>query len=440
MTTAFDAKHRRAESRWQTIAAQIQILGGLRDYADGVDQVSRLITKVRMLTDTAGYRDVQLELLDDIRSAEEHVRSARRALGHARPPYDIAVEELQISGHAQQFVAWHRRVTQLRGVGDAIAWRMLGYHRGYLGAFAVGRGSGYVVEKAGLGAELRAFEQSWSSGVPAILTAVTRCLRVGDLIELAAGTAPRVREIKSRPARRGGHGAQTARRNKAQATVTGIRQPDIPRIVSCAASIRHHLEVLRQHLPHVVSGGLDLQRLPHADLLLFDTASWFDPGNRAAWQDADQKIGARVRADPAQEWVRVQSFERVDLDDFNAPYAIYPFEPEICAALMFGYLQIWTHLNFSFVMHTLAHRGFSVISTVPMPPGAAMVLVDNHLNKLQVTHAMLGRVIYEALDPESLADLTVAVRDDSTAHLRGSPVGTREEILPAFADESRLWA
>lgn len=86
------------------------------------------------------------------------------------------------------------------------------------------------------------------------------------------------------------------------------------------------------------------------------------------------------------------------------------------------------------------HAG-RVYPWIPLAIGLfSLVLVNGRLNKLPIPHALVGRVIYEALDPESLADLAIAVRYDSAGYLRGSPVGIGEEILPAFADESLLWA
>jgi hypothetical protein len=101
MDSPTDAKHRRAEGRWRTLEAQMGILRGLREYAEGMAQVADLITKVRATDDVSAYHDLQLEVLEDLRGAETRVRVARVALGHSRPPYAISIDELQHNADAR---------------------------------------------------------------------------------------------------------------------------------------------------------------------------------------------------------------------------------------------------------------------------------------------------------------------------------------------------
>jgi len=152
------------------------------------DTVLRLITELRAVSERSEMRTVQEHLLSALVEAErqysEQSRLAKRG-----------------GGDATELLFWRRAVAELRTVGDAIAWRFLGYRRQWILLMGQNQPAGLFLGKQGSDDEWELFNRHWDAGEPTLLTAITAAIRLGDLL-VEEGNVLRVYEVKRNPGRR----------------------------------------------------------------------------------------------------------------------------------------------------------------------------------------------------------------------------------------------
>lgn len=153
--------------------------------------VTDLLTAVRLAKERDDMRDVQTELFGYLSDAESRYAKAQRAYKRREGPLLEA-----------DF--WRRACVQLRTVGDAIAWKFLGYNRKQILLLMRGDHSGHFHGKAGTDVEWALFSEHWDAGEPTLLTGLTMCLRTGDLLVDMGGGTIKIVEAKKQLRHKGG--------------------------------------------------------------------------------------------------------------------------------------------------------------------------------------------------------------------------------------------
>ena len=138
--------------------------------------IEDLLVDVRSAKDRAGLRGAQTDLFGYLLDAEERYGNAQRRYKRG-----------ETDGFEVTF--WRRACVQLRTVGDAIAWKFLGYQRKTILLMRRGEQAGHFHGKAGTDVEWALFNEHWDEGEPTLLTGITTCIRHGDLlVDKGSGT------------------------------------------------------------------------------------------------------------------------------------------------------------------------------------------------------------------------------------------------------------
>jgi hypothetical protein len=179
------------------------------------EKVAELIEELQAAKRLGDLRSLQGKLLEAISSAEEEQRRAkdrkaradlaRKAVmreGRKRGSVKARLEELDRELKALQLeIEVLRRVRhQLRGVGDGLLWKAVGFNRAYAYAVSDAPGDGNVAlsDPEGLKAELWQVERLWETkGALAVMHDLTNYGRIGDLTVVAPGETIKVMEVKS---------------------------------------------------------------------------------------------------------------------------------------------------------------------------------------------------------------------------------------------------
>lgn len=152
-------------------------------HRDVAHALAELLVHLRSSKGVDGLFPVQEHLLKHILEAEELKLLAQkryRQTGKGRLDVDF----------------WHASVSQLRSIGDAIAWRFLGYRRKTVLFLGRNRHAGYLFGKTGTAAEWQACQDYWQRGEPCLLTGLTKSITETDLL-VWQGSDLRLREVKS---------------------------------------------------------------------------------------------------------------------------------------------------------------------------------------------------------------------------------------------------
>lgn len=157
------------------------------------------ISRKRQLNGTALSR-LQMHLIEELlmqEGAVKHYKDALRQFGvdSEERPEDIATDEIKFA-RGQLF--FHRLyASACRAIGDAIAWRSLGYDRAVTRALSE-RQSKHTLASEGTIQELREWSSHFERGTGlAIFNALTNCLSVGDVTVVYHDGSVEIIEVKS---------------------------------------------------------------------------------------------------------------------------------------------------------------------------------------------------------------------------------------------------
>ncbi len=236
---------------------------------------------------------------------------------------------------------------QLRSVGDALAWRVFGFHRAFILALSRNSPPGPMYGKAGLETERERVEQAWKEdGAFALLHDLTNCLRIGDLTVFDDVKSPRTLEIKKNPNKV--RGAQVQRVNAARAAVLHggplpgdnasevLHDLDVP--------LRTHLDLLREATERAASDGIHATEVPGGRaLLVVDQYGCVQNGllPHKLVEPASGAFEAALRrariGDHRENNIHATTLDNTARDPLRVPWANYPLHPVICARLIGDY-------------------------------------------------------------------------------------------------------
>lgn len=302
----------------------------------------------------------QRDLLGRLLEAEKDRREFKRAadrVGKGKAPHAQAPEP-QSGRDLADVATWRfeqdvcaRLARQLRSVGDALAWRVFGFHRPFIIALCRNDPPGPMHGKVGLQAELDRVERAFKEdGSFALLHDLTNCLRIGDVTVWDAAGVPRTEEIKTNP--RAHKTAQLRRINQAMAAVLDggplpgnnsaelLHDLDLP--------LRTHLDLLRSALDHAATEGIHATTVPGSRILyVVDqygcahqglTSARFNQRLQEAVGTALQRAG--IAAGRENSNIHATSMDSTAQDPLRVPWGNYPLHPVLCARLIGDYTTV----------------------------------------------------------------------------------------------------
>jgi hypothetical protein len=405
--------------------------------------IADLIRELRAIVDDEGRNDFQRELFKQIYDVEQARHEAKRQaklaskgkpVGHSDMGLEWAVEEL----------LWARIARQLRSVGDAMAWKLLAYNRRAILALSHNDPAGPMYGKAGLGYELGAVDEAWKNDRQfALLHDVTNCLRIGD-ITYFTGDGPRIAEVKARPPS-GSRARQQLRRAQEAVDVANgaallggtVRVLDTPRpLVTLLAQVGPALAA-------AVEQGMVAERIADRQAVhVFTVAAAAGDITTAEIESRIQQLTSDAFAlagldRPGQHHLQGHRIDLLDKGVHNAPYTIFPWPPEIVAALTTDRMGYRHTVAYDRLAERFEHNGMRSTCLLPedgSDRGLDLARIQDPVTKLRVRLdvGILDRLLYEFIDLDCLVD---AVAEQ----IRGeAEVG--EEILTTFVGEADVWA
>lgn len=392
------------------------------------DTITRLIGELRDVTDISQLRSVQMHLLEALVEAErlygEQSRLAKRGEGD---PIDL--------------IFWRRAVSQLRTIGDGIAWRFLGYRRQWIFLMGQNEPPGMWSDKAGANAEWDLFNRHWDAGEPTLLTGLTACIRLGDLL-VASETQLMVYEVKTDPKRFGGKQRRALEQLVRQVNAEPrISKPDGDTwILESEVSFSSYWSLASDELRRATNGGLATWVPTPGVALLITVGRYTDMRSpeavaerlAAAQAEAAEKMGEVTRRIVTHTHIRPWSVARA------APPTIYPIDAELAALIVSGEMLMTIEVSVDQLVERLAAEGLR----------AEIVLPEEH-SSLTSTDGVLrweardgGRGLLHAGVMNELAldltDLSAWARAVATAP--SAPSGRRWGTYLCMADEGKIWA
>lgn len=164
-----------------------------------------LIAGIRATSSRDDLRDVQADLVGWLAEAERRYTDANVAMKRRGAKQDWDVD------------FWRRSVAHFRVVGDALAWRFFDFRRQWIILLGRNEHPGMMMSKAGTRGEMAVVDEHWANGRPALLTAATHCVTIGDVcVDIGDGI---VEVVEVKPP---GRGPTPAQRRRAEQVIRQI--------------------------------------------------------------------------------------------------------------------------------------------------------------------------------------------------------------------------
>jgi hypothetical protein len=335
-----------------------------------------------------GYQ-FQQALLGEVLAAETARNAFSRAvkrIGRGKAPV-AGTPEPQSGMDVSLSAAWElerdvceRVARQYRCVGDALAWRVLGFQRKFVIALSQNAPPGVMAGKAGLAAELAEVENARAGGRFALLHDLSNCLRIGDVTVFGEDGVATTIEVKSDPARR-----RTVQLQRIAAAAGAARgQGPLPGqdrktiLYDLDLPFRTHLKTLQDGTMRAASEGLFAARIPGDRALL---AADLHGCSAQGWtpeqfgDQADRKLRTVLRRaglGVGESLVMASSLDSVGRDPLRVPFAAYPLHPVTCARII-GDLALFSVVTSGPILaESLRRSGIPARWTRPPGPGTLM--------------------------------------------------------------------
>ena len=364
------------------------------------NQVGELITQLRRCASWDDMHDFQEQLITARLAAErdhQRITWAMKRVASGRAPQADA-PDLPAGTSPQDLQAWtlerylaSRGLRHLRAVGDAMVWSALGCDRRIIMSYA-GNASPGPLDKLGLDQERAYVDQAWAAGHFAILTGLSDCLRIDDVIVLHPDHLEPL-EVKQQG--RAARGAQAIRHK--QAIDALVRNGPLPGLPSTSVLFEVPVDYathLKQLDPLMylterdgtaamkVAGGRALVGLNHIHEPLTSAPAKGWTALETAQRVARRR--AQITGHPSVAW---QSNYRAGRRAYEPPLGIYPVTPYRAAALICDLTSITSEVSTRVVADALTEAGISV----RIPPDAPTVSLESN-PQVVVLRASRGRV------------------------------------------------
>jgi hypothetical protein len=394
---------------------------------DAIARVAEeIVGELRAAGQRSELRPVQEHLTRELIAVEAAYRQASKLLKTGRGDQ-----------HSQRF--WRRATVQLRSVGDGIAWHFLDYRRQWLLFLGRNQHPGIMSDKPGFADEWAAFERHWDADEPTLLTGLTNCVTIGDLL-VARGPVLLTLEVKRTAGR-----SRRAQRDRMREVERQINVE--PRI----GLVGGDSWVWESSVPFgsLWSGadpyiGAALDRgcaawVPTAGVAIMFTA-WrtamllgreeFEPLLNEQQQVAQDLVGYHGTR------IVVHSKDLPFRSVRVAPMSIYPITPKHAAALLTGRVLFTVELYPDRLVDELRQPGQHPVSLLDSGPGGPIPerIIEWHDGGRRVTvvRNALEQLAYDLTDPKSWA---VAFTQQPAP-----PTARRWASYTCLANEGAVWA
>jgi hypothetical protein len=390
-----------------------------------VGTIEKFITQLRLLETPADCYQFQGSLFVHLYKIEERRAQCATAVERLRDGKSLPADVPPLpTGDPAQAATWEREAyvyarlaRQLRAVGDGFAWTCFHYDRRMILALARNNSAGPMYAKKGLPHELGAIQELWKTkGHFALHHDLTNCLRIADLTEFATDGQRILHEIKAK-ARVKGKQLERARA-VVDATNNGGRLPDGTvdhRLVQLQEPYVTNSKALNELLQLAKANGHHGMQLPQgravvASSLFAMAARWRDnPAEGLRFRDSTRSRALkRAGIDKAVPLIVGESRDSAARTPIMAPWAIYPFSPGDCAALICDTLAFDTTVSPQALVESLERAGLRgevlVTAADTRMSGMTPVIRAHWRNRTITLHALgLGPLLYELVEPDTLA-------------------------------------
>gem|GEM_PF-4125586 len=301
-------------------------------------------------------------------SAQQKDALARSDMDRVRE-ISRAIPELEFDLDANS-----RRWYALRAVQDGIIWRLLGFDRHRIAILGHAKTPVNWLS-ASFPSECAAAEEHWQEGRLALFCDLATCINTGDLLVFYPGNEVRVTEVKE--SKRANDDTRQLRnaRIKVEYLNSGYSDEltkDAPIMgPGLRPPIRTHLSILYDAIIRAGRSGGAISRAGDTFLLRAMDVRAVDPDRQAEAVVRLEAEERRVRSRLGPAWAGAptydfNSIDRIERDAHasiasTAPFAIFPFDEETCAALLLGWVSYRTLLNLRSLDVALMRKGWSVI-------------------------------------------------------------------------------
>jgi hypothetical protein len=409
---------------------------------EACEVIRDLIVALRTLEQPEAYYEFQRLLFTHLLRAEERRAAAARNVKRVQRGRPVPAPT---SGNWKtELLVANRVVRQLRSVGDALAWRSFHFDRRFILALSRNAPPGPMVGKRGLERELGELVHVWRrERCFALLHDLTNALRIADLTKFAPDGRFLV-EVKERA----GH-IPTAQMQRMQRAIDVINEGaplpgedgDVALFVS-DQQFKTHLKRLQEILAAADREGFASLPVSHGWVVnAVSVLSSRFPADLEAGLEESTNRRARAFARTGLDRV-AHRFRGVSPtasqgtgNPAGAPFAIYPFDPNVCARLTCDLLSFEAVIAWDRIARAFEAEGFETAS--PLPDRSENMAADQDVlharrgNRGLTIHAAgLSQVLFEFVDPRRYAAAAREVLERLGAS--GSSVFT-------FANERAVW-
>lgn len=333
-----------------------------------------LLTAIRAAKSDVDYLNVQMKLLARLKARQHAVTELRdetRRMGTQRT--DLAgkdpkpVNELReiqsgIAEREHQLRVQDALRHLLLAVGDALAWRRLGYDRASITILGQGTPVTWLSEGRGWDSEMAAVQQLWDDGVLALVTDATSCLNNGDLVCFFDDRVE-IREVKAG----GSAAADSPQMQRLQRAVNLINLGEVEHegirrvMVRSPTPYRTYLAQLPSLITQAQrSGGRAVRKVSPAQLVVVHDLT-LPAAASGPFEEADVRRAVSWR--PGDVILNFGTSLRRMRDRhhrfaYMAPLSILPLRVEHVADVMVGRFDYTTWINVSRVAADLKSRGW----------------------------------------------------------------------------------
>jgi hypothetical protein len=339
--------------------------------------------------------------------------------------------------------------SSLRDLGDAVAWRLVGYRRGTVAALGHGERVDRLAVGSGREAELKEIRWLWDAkGIFALHCDLTNSIRHADLLSAEEWDPPSLRlsEIKSKGAS-GPHHRQMVRLQELMDVIAGKGAPTQgagpypPRECPVAFRTHHaHLRELIDTAAHATyawrevepgfclvviderdPAGLGVQGLDDARRDHLSTQGWGAPSADGPYE-LSCSSSYRVLRD------RRHSFPG------QVPLSLLPLPPNIVSAIMCGPLLYWASVDAHHLAARFAKRGIEADIAVGADAGDSFLAARADGRQISMPAPSREMLLIELITIEAIVDVVRWLLDHPASH------SSQSEFTVDYLADARLWA
>jgi hypothetical protein len=385
-----------------------------------------LIAEYRATEGRDGLRPIQERLAQVLVEAEGHYRAQSRLskLGGG-DPIDL--------------LFWRRALVQLRAVGDGIAWRFLGFRRQWIVLMGRNQRPGLMSDKPGFDTEWQLFNEHWDDGEPTVLTGLTNCITLGDLL-VARDDVLWTIEVKKNAsnfkATQMGRLRQLQRQLNEEPRIDGpggtswVLESSVP-FTSYWSSAQPHLDRARRDgvAAWVPTSGVGV---------LFSSLSGGASLPRDAVESAlkREQLAAQSAIGDGQHRILAHSFEYPYRPNRAAPLTIYPVSPWAAAAMLTGDLVFTVEVHVEGLVEALQDVGLEARNLLANEQGGGPLPTD-----IVAWRSPKGRGVVHSGAIEQLAIDLMSPKAWAAAIAQTVPPdkNARAGFYPCLAEEQDVW-